>query len=503
MAQVTEPEYISPYVVTTSGGLVLDRDVYTMPVGAASVLQNFEPSVKGGYRRLDGTAKFSSSQVNGSNKVTGVAVFGNGVIAISGTAVKYGSGSSWASVATQAVTPVRPRFERYNFNGTDSIVWIDGANAPTRWTGSGSATVLNASGAPADATSVSSFQNHLFYAGTSSAPQQVQFTVPFTETDYTGSGSGNIKVDTEIVALKSFREDLIIFGKDRIYKLSGSSSANFAITPISRNIGCSDGNSVQEIGGDIIFLAPDGLRTIAGTARIGDVELGTVSKQIQERINSVGFDNISSLVIRRKSQYRLFYPTTGGTEAGAYGIIGVIKSNPQGQIGWEYADMKGIKVACCDSDFVGNIETVVHGGFDGFVYQQESGNTFAGTNINAIYRSPDLTMGDAGIRKVMQRINLNFDTEGSVNASLFVKYDFEDTSVPQPAAYSLTTQSSAAVYGSGTYGTSAYGARGIPIVRQSVEGSGFTVVIRVEDSSSNPPINLKGFELEFTPGARM
>ena len=165
--------------------------------------------------------------------------------------------------------------------------------------------------------------------------------------------------------------------------------------------------------------------------------------------------------------------------------------------------MKGIKVACCDSDFVGNTETVVHGGFDGFVYQQESGNTFAGTNINAIYRSPDLTMGDAGIRKVMQRINLNFDTEGSVNASLFVKYDFEDTSVPQPAAYSLTTQSSAAVYGSGTYGTSAYGARGIPIVRQSVEGSGFTVVIRVEDSSSNPPINLKGFELEFTPGARM
>ena len=52
MANITAPEYISPYVVTTSGGLVLDRDVYTMPVGAASILQNFEPSVRGGYRRL-------------------------------------------------------------------------------------------------------------------------------------------------------------------------------------------------------------------------------------------------------------------------------------------------------------------------------------------------------------------------------------------------------------------------------------------------------------------
>lgn len=503
MAQITAPEYISPYVVTTSGGLVLDRDVYTMPVGAASILQNYEPSVKGGYRRIDGTTKFASGQVNGSNKVTGVAVFNSGVIAISGTAVKFGTGGAWSSIGTQANTPSRPRFEKYNFNGTDSIIWIDGANTPARYTTGGTLTALNASGAPANATSVAAFKNHIFYAGASAAKQQVQFTVPFDEADYTGTGSGSVKVDTEVVALKSFRESLIIFGKDRIFKLTGSSSSDFAIAPVSRNIGCSDGNSVQEIGGDLIFLAPDGLRTIAGTARIGDVELGTVSKQIQQRINEIGFDNICSTVIRTKSQYRLFYPTVGGSEASAQGIIGVIKSNPQGQIGWEYADLKGIKAASADSDFIGTNETVVHGSFDGYVFRQELGNDFNGTNIRAIYRSPDLTMGDAGIRKSMQRINLNFDTEGSVNASLFVKYDFEDASSPQPAAYTLTTQSTAAVYGTGTYDTSVYGATGIPIVRQSVEGSGFTVVIRVEDESGNPPITLKGFELEFTPGARM
>ena len=334
MAQVTEPEYISPYVVTTSGGLVLDRDVYTMPVGAASILQNFEPSVKGGYRRIDGTTKYSATQVNGSNKVSGVAVFNSGVVAISGTAVKFSTGSTWSSVATQSSTPVRPRFEKYNFAGTDTIVWVDGANTPTKWTGTGTGTALSGTGAPANATAVAAFKNHLFYAGASAAKQQVQFTVPFDDTDYTGTGSGNVKVDTEVVALKSFRESLIIFGKDRIYKLTGSSSSDFAVAPVSRNIGCSDGNSVQEIGGDLIFLAPDGLRTVAGTARIGDVELGTVSKQIQERINGIGFDNICSTVIRQKSQYRLFYPTTGGVEAGSYGIIGVIKSNPQGQIGW-------------------------------------------------------------------------------------------------------------------------------------------------------------------------
>jgi len=67
MADITSPEYISPYVVTTAGGLVLDRDVYTMPVGAASILQNFEPSVQGGYRRLNGTSKYDSAQVGGSS----------------------------------------------------------------------------------------------------------------------------------------------------------------------------------------------------------------------------------------------------------------------------------------------------------------------------------------------------------------------------------------------------------------------------------------------------
>ena len=48
-------------------------------------------------------------------------------------------------------------------------------------------------------------------------------------------------------------------------------SSNIRIDPITENVGCLSGYSIQEIGGDLIFLAPDGLRTVAGTARIGDV----------------------------------------------------------------------------------------------------------------------------------------------------------------------------------------------------------------------------------------
>ena len=46
------------------------------------------------------------------------------------------------------------------------------------------------------------------------------------------------------------------------------------------------------------------------------------------------------------------------------------------------------------------------------------------------------------------------------------------------------------------------GQSGIPLVRQHVVGSGFTVAVKVTDDSTNPPISLKGFELEFVPGGR-
>ena len=134
-----------------------------------------------------------------------------------------------------------------------------------------------------------------------------------------------------------------------------------------------------------------------------------LQKKVQERINEIGYDNVTSLVIGNKSQYRLFYPKTTGVEASSKGLLAVIKTNPNtGQLGFEYADIKGLKVSSCDSDYISNVETIVHGGYDGYIYLQESGNVFTTASstraIDATYRSPDMTMGDAGIRKSMDRV---------------------------------------------------------------------------------------------------
>ena len=54
-----ETSEISPFVVRLKGGLVLDKSTFEYDPGEAKILQNFEPSIKGGYRRIDGTQKRS------------------------------------------------------------------------------------------------------------------------------------------------------------------------------------------------------------------------------------------------------------------------------------------------------------------------------------------------------------------------------------------------------------------------------------------------------------
>ena len=48
---------LSPFVVKLDGGLILNRDSFSMPPGAALELINFEPDISGGYRRINGFFK--------------------------------------------------------------------------------------------------------------------------------------------------------------------------------------------------------------------------------------------------------------------------------------------------------------------------------------------------------------------------------------------------------------------------------------------------------------
>ena len=565
----------APFSFACQGGLVLNQPTFNMQPGQALELENFEPDIDGGYRRIDGFQKFvnqivpqtsSSSEevlmvVNFADKIVaarGEKIFssastelataitsdatmsGSGTITVDSTTGFSSSGTlqidseiftytgvtsttftgvtratSSTSAAAHAVDDVvseswterdtgrtnagKYNFETFNFDGNDKFIVVDGVNDPTVFNTSLSATDVTASSVEG-AKFVTAFREHMFYAGMSSTPQELVFSQPFDEDAFnTGSGAGSVKVDDTIVGIKAFRENLFIFCENRIFKLTGSSSSDFAVAPVTRDIGCINGDTIQEFAGDLIFLGPDGLRTVAGTARIGDVEIGTISRAVQPEIdkNIKDSDLFESIVIPDKTQYRLFFTNTTDAEKDTEGLICVLKGKQ-----FEFAKLKGIKPSTTGTFVTTGDVKAIHGGFDGYVYRQEKGNDFDGETVDGKYRSPDLTFGDPGIRKHMQRVILNYAPESRIDADLFLRYDYESGDAPRPAAYPFDSSKVVAVYGASTYNTGTYGGTSQPLVRQPVEGSGFAVALRVNDGGTTAPYSLKGFGLEYQVGAR-
>ena len=565
-----ELQGVSPLSFNCEGGLILNRSTFIMQPGQALELENFEPDVGGGYKRMLGFRPFVN-QIVPETSSSGEAVlmstqFNNFVLAARGekifssasselsqgidsTTAMTGAGTlnldstdgfsssgtvqinseiftytgktaltltgvtratssttaaahsvddvvseTWTVRDTGRTNAARYNFERYNFDGNEKIIVVDQTNAPTIFNTSLSTTDVSNS-AVAGAKHVAAFKNHMFYSGMSATPQEIVFSEPFDEDGFTASdGAGSIKVDDTIVGLKAFRDDLFIFCENRIFKLGGSSLSDFAVVPVTRNIGCVNGFTILEFAGDLVFLGPDGLRTVAGTARIGDVELGTISTNVQQlfRDNLTNAEAFVSLVIPDKTQYRIFFSKEGQAQTSSLGAICVMKGQA-----FEFSTMKGIRPACADTVVEAGDVIAIHGGFDGYVYRQERGNTFDGALINAKYRSPDLSMGDPGVRKHMQRVNINYAPESTLDADLFVRYDYESSQSTRPAAYPLDSTNVAGTYGSSTYGNAVYGGPSQPIVRKAVEGSGFAV-----GDTATAPYTLKGFQLEFQVGAR-
>lgn len=562
---------LSPFVFACQGGLVLDQSTFIMQPGMALELENFEPDVQGGYRRISGYDKWTTGEVpytasatepvlmtayyegdilaargekifsstNDSTTLDGAVLVGDTTITVQSTtgfptagtiligteqitytgttattftgctrgangttAAGYPTGTAvlafWTEIDTGRTSATKYTFFRYNLGGTDYIVWADGANNASKYNGT-TVTDLNATGAPADPKFVTGFKNTLFFAGMSNNPEEVVFTAPYTDDDFSvANGAGSIAVDSPVTAIVPFREQLYIFCVERIFRLSGNSAADFTLQPVSREIGCLNGFTVQEFAGDLIYLGPDGLRTVAGTDRIGDVELGTISRQIQERFTGLSdVDEFDSLVIPDKTQYRLFFSNSDVTRTNTKGIICVRKGDS-----YEFGDLKGIAPSCTDYTIAQGQSFIIHGGFDGYVYRQEQGEDFDGNTVTGKYRSPDLTMGDAGIRKAFQRVILNYAPEAAVNADLFVRYDYESPNVPRPAAYPFDTTTAVAIYGSSVFGVATFGGQSNPLVRQPIEGSGFAIALRVNDRGTSAPYSLKGFQLEFEAAAR-
>ena len=363
--------------------------------------------------------------------------------------------------------------------------------------------------APVDPEVVTIFGERLIVAGHSENPQVVSWSTRLSPENFTGSSAGTVDVGDQIVGIKSFRNKLIIFCKNSIYQLSGLDTTA-VLSSVTKNIGCVSGKTIQEIGGDLIFLSPDGLRTIAGTARIDDIELVSISRKILPIFRDDIFPSLttitfSSMVIREKNQYRLFYYKSGTADLQQKGILGTFKISSEGVPLYEWSECTGIPARMTHSGFDENGDEVYyHSSIDGYIYNHDSGNNFNGSTISAEYKTPDLDYGDSGVRKTLYYCKTSIRAEGANNnLKLLCRYDFDDANVPQPSELSIGTLSSPSLFGTGVFGTALFGQTLYPQQKVNLTGSGFTNNFRISSTGTGSSYTVSGFYVDYIPGGRI
>ena len=528
-----------PYTVACNGGLIKSAnsiDLLKSP-GVARELRNFEVSIEGGYRRINGFEKFggsSATQPTGSTtNILGVTTYADGVVATAGTNIYFsqdgitwlqinklsaGGGDNYATFTGKSATARTGQgqcqfvvFEGATFDYGEVII-ADGTNKlwSFRMEGTGALNTRTffTSEITVDGTNgvkyIAIHDHHLIAAGVENNLSTVYYSVYNDPDNFTGSGAGSVTISDQVQGIKGFRTDLIVFAENSIHKLINiNDSANIRIDPITENVGCLSGYSIQEIGGDLIFLAPDGLRTVAGTARIGDVELGTVSKAIQPLITnlteSINSYIISSIVLREKSQYRLFYTDTTKNNSEQRGIIGTLRPE-----GFQWSETRGIESTEIGSGFNENgVEEYYHGDTNGYVYIHDSGNDFDGSNILARYATPDYDYGDLGTLKTLHYMRVSASAEGVVEPDVQVRFEYGNTDIPQPPElFDLGTIDPPSIFGDALFGTNVFGGAENPMIRVPLQGSGTSNNFTFISEDSKAPYTINGLYVDFIPSGR-
>lgn len=497
-------------------------------------------------------ANFTTDQANNTVQ-TNILLFENDIITIDTNEYKfyrYVPYAAWAPYTTgkthlykHTADGIREvsklRFVTYNFGSGNHICFVDGVNAPLIYDGgydvngdswqflgdSGGGTSANNDGGGPMLTGVEQpsivevFKNHLFLGGDKAKLGMVVHSSPNNAYDFTSqNGAGQLDIGFDAVQLKPFRDSLFIFGENSIKRASPNSDAQassaFLLDQITTNVGCIAPDSVLELGGDLVFLAPDGVRPVAGTSRIGDVELETISKSIQQRLSTLtsefDLDTLNGVVVRGKSQLRYFIGDGTVSTAESFGIIGGLRSADQ-RLGWEFGELLGIRASCCTSEYVGTEEIILHGDYNGKVYRQERGQLFDGDEILAIYATPFFDYGDTEVKKTMRKVKTFIRAEGPFSMDLAATYDWDDLEVAAPSSYNASSTGAPVKYN--TVGITyqpdnsdpsnvRYGGNSKPIISTNLQGSGYACQLTYVTLGNFAPYSIQGIIFEFSIAGR-
>lgn len=193
------------------------------------------------------------------------------------------AGTAWANTVTTASI--------VTFNNL-CIIAVDGDNnLMKKWTGSGDLADLG--GTPPDA---SICREHLgrLWANDKDNVDRLHYSTTANPEEWNGAGDsaaldigvGDGDPDGITAIFPTFKGELFVAKRTKLYRVSGDSPENFQVILVSNGIGCVSHNSIATVDqDDIVFASDRGFHSLSATMAYGDFAGAYLSKDIQRTFN--------------------------------------------------------------------------------------------------------------------------------------------------------------------------------------------------------------------------
>lgn len=315
----------------------------------------------------------------------------------------------------------------------------------------------------------------LFIVGNATNDSVIYWSDLLNGNAFTGGSSGSIDVTKawpngfdKVVALAAHNNFLIVFGENNIIVYSGADSpASMVIHDTISGVGCVDRNSIQDIGTDLLFLTPTGLRGLGRTIQEKSLPITDLSRNIKQELiaNTLATATPVSTVYSPENYFYLLcfadlnlvycFDIRATLENGAYRVTR-----------WPSVDFKSFQRDRNGDIYIGCVDGL--GKYDNY---RDNGKPY-----RFRYFSPGLTFGDPAKIKMLKKIRPTLI--GGNNSDIFLKWSY-DFSTDTSSSTFRTSSDTPGFYGQSEYTDADFSAEGITISRNSLNTTGYGSVINV------------------------
>lgn len=502
-----------------TGGVNTALDSSQIPANQLIQADNLIFDTRGSRKNRDGIDKNWDDGTSGNNTIIGLHDFWFGTITVKTQRLvaldqakafyQYQSDGTRTAITDGGTAyPNDISIASMEVMNNNLIIAVNGQNNKLKkWTGSGN--IANLGGSPPDASIVRKHLGRL-WCNDLDELDRLHYSETFDPEVWNGTGdSGAIDIgvgdgdpDGITAIFPTFKGELFVAKRTKLYRISGFYPETFRIELISDGIGCSSHSSCVNVGNDdIFFVSERGVHSLVTTANFGDFESKFISKNIQKTFNN---DFSRSALPKVDAAYLPTINSVAFTFADSSTTGGISDNNAlwlyNTELGewfrWPDLDCQSLIVAN-DTDkkrfYIGSSTTRVYQTFTGNnTDTNESGGT---VSIAPLYKTgvifPDNT---PYTMKAFKKLSIIYRPIGNHKIEVTAKIDNYPNQL-----LTFTQDGTGAILGTDLIlGTSTLGAIfELAPYTESLDGIGRGIQLTFAQSGVDETAELQGFAIEF------